>query len=164
MFLVSVLVYSNAYHDYYYSFSAVIATHHMMAQSTALATAFIYLAAVQLIITLSYCSVENVYCVTPTATSCSSCPQNTNCATLSEYAQEAKRYFTSDTTMVFLPGDHTLDTNITVVWEDNACNFLNFESCSFVFAHQMEIIMLRPAVPLSFNLIGPLQELILVEA
>ena len=64
---------------------------------------------------LSYCSAENVYCVTPTATSCSSCPHNsTHCTTLSEYAQEAEMYFTSNTTMVFLPGDHTLDTNITV--------------------------------------------------
>ena len=68
-----------------------------------------------LINTLSYCSAEKVYCVTPTATSCSFCPQNsTNCTTLSEYAQEAELYFTSNTTMVFLPGDHTLDTNITV--------------------------------------------------
>ena len=64
---------------------------------------------------LSYCSAENVYCVTPTVTSCSSCPHNsTNCTTLSEYAQEAELYFTSNTTMVFLPGDHTLDMNITV--------------------------------------------------
>ena len=47
--------------------------------------------------TLSYCSAENVNCVTPTATSCSSCPQNsTNCTTLSEYAQEAELYFTSN--------------------------------------------------------------------
>ena len=67
-----------------------------------------------LINTLSYCSAENVYCVTPTATSCSSCPHNTHCDTLSEYAQEAEMYFTSDTTMVFLPGDHVLDKNITV--------------------------------------------------
>ena len=57
---------------------------------------------------------ENVYCVTPTATSCLSCPHNTHCATLSENAQEAEVYFTSDTTIVFLPGDHALDTNITV--------------------------------------------------
>ena len=63
---------------------------------------------------LSYCSAENVYCVTPTATSCSSCPHNNHCATLSEYAQEAELYFTSNTTMVFLPGDHVLDRNITV--------------------------------------------------
>ena len=63
----------------------------------------------------SYCSAENVYCVTPTATSCSSCPHNsTHNATLSEYAQEAKMYFTSNTTMVFLPGDHVLDRIITV--------------------------------------------------
>ena len=64
---------------------------------------------------LSHCSAENVYCVTPTPTSCSSCPHNSaNCTTLSEYAQEAELYFTSNTTMVFLPGNHTLDTNITV--------------------------------------------------
>ena len=75
---------------------------------------FNVLAAALLINTLSYCSAENVYCVTPTATSCSSCPHNTHCATLSEYAQEAELYFTSNTTMVFLPGDHVLDRNITV--------------------------------------------------
>ena len=76
---------------------------------------FIVLVAALLISTLSCCSAENVYCVTPTATSCSSCPHNsTNCTTLSEYAQEAELYFTSNTTMVFLPGDHTLDMNITV--------------------------------------------------
>ena len=64
---------------------------------------------------LSYCSAENVYCVTPTATSCSSCPHNSpNCTTLSEYAQEAELYFTSNTTLVFLLGDHVLDRNITV--------------------------------------------------
>ena len=68
-----------------------------------------------LINTLSYCSAENVYCVTPTATSCSSCPHNSaNCTTLSEYAQEAELYFTSNTTMVFLPSDHALNVNITV--------------------------------------------------
>ena len=83
---------------------------HMMAQS------ILVLVAALLISTLSYCSAENVYCVTPTATSCSSCPHDsTNCTTLSEYAQEAELYFASNTTMVFLPGDHTLDTNITVV-------------------------------------------------
>ena len=70
---------------------------------------------VALLIVTSYCSAENVYCVTPTATSCSSCPHNsTHCATLSEYAQETEMYFTSNTTIVFLPGDHVLDRNITV--------------------------------------------------
>ena len=68
-----------------------------------------------LINTLSYCSAEKVHCVTPTANSCSSCPHNLiHCATLSEYAQNAEMYFTSATTMVFLPGDHVLDRNITV--------------------------------------------------
>ena len=78
-------------------------------------TPFIFvLMAALLINTLSYCSAGNVYCVTPTATSCSSCPHNTHCATLSEYAQETEMYFTSNTTIVFLPGEHFLDTNITV--------------------------------------------------
>ena len=72
------------------------------------------LVAVLLINTLSHCSTEKVYCVTPIAASCSSCPHNNHCATLSEYAQEAELYFTSNTTMVFLQGDHTLDMNITV--------------------------------------------------
>ena len=83
----------------------------MMAQSTP----FLVLVAPLLINTL-FCSAENVYCVTPTATSCSSCPHNSaNCTTLSEYAQEAELYFTSNTTLVFLPGDHALNMNITVV-------------------------------------------------
>ena len=77
-------------------------------------TPSIVLVASLLISTLSHSSAENEYCVTPTATSCSSCPHNTHCATLSEYAQESELYFTSNTTMVFLPGRHALHTNITV--------------------------------------------------
>ena len=78
-------------------------------------TSFLALVAALLINTLSYCSAEKMYCVTPTTTSCSSCPHNSiHCSTLAEYAQEAKLYFTSNTTMVFLPGDHVLDTNIKV--------------------------------------------------
>ena len=79
-----------------------------MAQSVVLVVAL-------LIGVLYYCSAENVYCVTPTPTSCSSCPHNSiHCATLSEYAQEVETYFSSNTTMVFLSGVHALATNITV--------------------------------------------------
>ena len=98
-----------AYACYQLQISAVLQLlQHMMY------TTFVVLVAALLINTLSCCSGENVYCVTPTATSCSSCPHNTHCATLSAYAHEAGLYFTSNTAMVFLPGDHTLDTNITV--------------------------------------------------
>ena len=82
--------------------------------------------------TFSCCSAENVYCVTPTVTSCSSCPHNNHCATLSEYAQEAEVYFTSNTTIVFLPGDHTLDTNITVantLWQVYILCCAGYTSC-----------------------------------
>ena len=89
---------------------------------------FIVLVAALLTNTLSCCSAENVYCVTPTATSCSSCPHNNHCATLSEYAQEAELYFTSNTTMVFLAGDHVLVTNITVASVDRLT--MRGESCS----------------------------------
>ena len=67
------------------------------------------------LITTVSSSVENVYCVTPTPTTHKNCPHNsTQWATLTEYAQEAELYFTSNTTLVFLPGNHGLNTNITV--------------------------------------------------
>ena len=91
----------------------------MMLQSTPEAmihfTPFIDRVAALLLSTLSCCSSENVFCVTPTGTSCSTCTHiSTHYATLSEYAQQAKSYFTSNTTMVFMSGDHTLDVNVTV--------------------------------------------------
>ena len=113
-------------------------------------TPFIVIVAALLINTLSYCSAESVYCVTPTATSCSSCPQNSaNCTTLSEYAQEAELYFTSNTTVVFLPGEHVLDTNITVanvtrltMWgessSDNMATVVRSGSVGFTFTNMVD--------------------------
>ena len=78
-------------------------------------TQFIVHMVVLLLSSVSFCLAENVYCVRPTGTSCSPCPHKSfHCATLSEYAQQANLYFTSNSTMVFLPGDHTLGMNITV--------------------------------------------------
>ena len=77
-------------------------------------TPSIILVAALLLSTLSYCSGGKVYCVTPNATSCSSCPHSTNCTTLSKYAQDTELYFTSNTTMLFLSSYHALNTNITV--------------------------------------------------
>ena len=122
---------------------------HMMAWSVP----FTVLVAALLINTLSYCSAENVYCVAPTTTSCSSCPHNSaNCSTLSEYAQEAETYFTSNTTMVFLPGDHTLDVNITVanvagltMWgefsSDNRATIVRKGSVGFSFTYMVNFII-----------------------
>ena len=63
-----------------YKSSPFLQSLHMMAQSAP----FIVLVAA-LLNTLSYSFAGNVYCVTHTATSCSSCPHNsTHCATLSE--------------------------------------------------------------------------------
>ena len=114
-------------------------TELMMAQ-------LIILVAALFINAVLHCSAENVYCVTPTVTSCSSCPHNsTNCTTLSEYAQEAELYFTSNTTMVFLPGDHSLDANITV---DNVAKLtLHGESSS----ENIATVVCNGSVGLSFT-------------
>ena len=58
--------------------------------------------------TLSQC---NTYYIIPTP--CWPCPTNHG-LTLSEYAQQADRLSAANTTMVFLPGDHFLDTHIVV--------------------------------------------------
>ena len=113
-----------------------------MAQSTP----FIFvLVAVLLVNTLSYCSAENVYCVTPTATSCSSCPHSNHCATLSEYAQETELYFTSNTTMVFLPGDHVLDRTITVT------NVARLTMCGEFPSDNMATVVRNGSVGFSFT-------------
>ena len=106
-------------------------------------TASLVLVAVLLI---NSCSAENVYCVTPTAISCSFCPRNsTHCATLSEYGREAKSYFTSNTTMVFLPGQHTLDLNITVTNVARLTMRRNFS------ANDVAMIVCNGSVGLSFS-------------
>ena len=124
----------------------------MVAQSAS----FVALVAALLINTLSYCSAKNVYCVTPTANSCSSCPHDTHCATLSEYAQEAELYFTSDTTMVFLPGDHVLDRNTIVAnvsrltmrgesSSDNIATIVRNGSVGFSFTNMVDFNILSLA-------------------
>ena len=111
----------------------------------AISIPFIALVGALLINALSYCSAENVYCVTRTATSCSSCPHNsTHCTTLSQYAREAELYFTSNTTMVFLPGDHVLDTNITVA------NVARLTMCGDA-SHNIANIVCSGSVGLSFT-------------
>ena len=106
----------------------------------------VVLVAALIINTLSYCSSENVYCVTPTATSYSSCLHNSiHCATLSEYAQKAELYFTSNTTMVFLPGNHTLDTNITVL------NATRLTMCGESSSGNRATVVCKMSVGLSFT-------------
>ena len=64
-----------------------------------------------LVTALPFCTAQTTYYVKPTPdTPCLRDP----CHTLSEYVSESEQYFTSNTTMVFLPGDHTLQDDITV--------------------------------------------------
>ena len=113
----------------------------MMSHST-----LIVLLAALLFCTFSYCSAENVYCVTPNATSCSSCPRNsTHCTTLFEYAQKTELYFTSNTTMVFLTGDHTLDINITVA------NITRLTMCGQFFSGGLPTVVCNGSVGISFT-------------
>ena len=50
--------------------------------------------------------------VKPDNTSFMSCPAGQLCLTLDQYAQEAVEYFTTGSTFLFLPGNHTLQTTI----------------------------------------------------
>ncbi len=70
-----------------------------------------------LLLTLSplpLASAQDTYYVRPTGSEAT--PPCEDCLTLSEYAREASTYFDSDNlTLVFLPGEHSLDT--TIVFE-----------------------------------------------
>jgi hypothetical protein len=61
---------------------------------------------------LPSCSTENTYYVTPTPDT--QCPGEP-CHTLSQYVEQDFKKFDSNTTLVFLPGDHTL--NHTILFE-----------------------------------------------
>ena len=64
-----------------------------------------------LLTVLPSCAAQNTYYVKPTPdTPCLGGP----CYTLSEYVSQSERYFTSNTTMILLPGEHALQDNITV--------------------------------------------------
>ena len=59
------------------------------------------------------CTAQSTYYVKPTPDT----PRHGDpCHTLSKYVSESKRYLISNTTMAFLPGDHTLHDNITVIY------------------------------------------------
>ena len=60
---------------------------------------------------LCMCTAQNTYYVKPTpSTPCQEDP----CNTLSQYVSETEQYLTSNTTVVFLPGEHVLQYNVTV--------------------------------------------------
>ena len=59
---------------------------------------------------LPSCSTENTYYVTPTPDA--PCPGEP-CHTLSQYVEQDFKKFDSNTTLVFLPGDHTLNHTIS---------------------------------------------------
>jgi len=64
-----------------------------------------------LLFLLTTCSGNTTYYLKPTSDT--QCPAHP-CLTLSEYAQQPYPYGTSNTTLLLLPGDHTLTVNFTV--------------------------------------------------
>ena len=64
---------------------------------------------------------------------------------LHEYAQEAELYFTSDTTIVFLPGDHVLNVTITVV------NVTRLTMCGESSSGNRATVVCNGSVGLSFS-------------
>ena len=70
-----------------------------------------------LLVHFTTCSDHTTHYIKPTANV--PCPADP-CLTLSEYAQQIHHYLTSNTTLLFLPGDHVLSVNFTV---ENVSNF-----------------------------------------
>ena len=70
-----------------------------------------------LLVHFTTCSDHTTHYVIPTANT--PCPAD-RCLTLSEYAQQTHHWLTSNTTLLFLPGDHVLSVNFTV---DNVSDF-----------------------------------------
>ena len=64
-----------------------------------------------LLVHFTTCSDHTTHYVKPTANT--PCPADP-CLTLSEYAQQTHHWLTSNTTLLFLPGDHVLSVNFTV--------------------------------------------------
>ena len=64
-----------------------------------------------LLVHFTTCSDHTTHYVKPTANT--PCPANP-CLTLSEYAQQTHHWLTSNTTLLFLPGEHVLSVNFTV--------------------------------------------------
>jgi len=93
------------------SFS-VSGLHKSMARSPRM-----IMATLLLLVRFATCSDHTTQYVKPTANT--PCPAHP-CLTLSEYAQQTHRYITSNTTLLFLPGDHVLSVNFTV---KNVSNF-----------------------------------------
>ena len=71
---------------------------------------------------LPSCSTEITYYVTPTPDT--QCPGEP-CHTLSQYAEYDFKNFSSNTTLVFLPGDHTLNHTISFGLTDTLSNWRN---------------------------------------
>ena len=72
-----------------------------------------------LVLTLALLSAIQLVCSAPESTYYirpapdTPCPAEP-CLTLSEYAQGIDHFFTSNTTLVFLPGDHSLDRDVVI--------------------------------------------------
>ena len=64
-----------------------------------------------LLVHFTTCSDHTTHYIKPTANTLYPADP---CLTLSEYAQQTHYYLTSNTTMLFLPGDHVLNVNFTV--------------------------------------------------
>ena len=64
---------------------------------------------------------------------------------LSEYAHEAEMYFTSNTTMLLLPGDHVLDINITIG------NVARLTMCGVSFSDRIATVVRNGSVGFSFT-------------
>ena len=96
------------------------------------------------LLVLLFCSLaagfaQNIYYVkSSTMTQCPGEP----CRTLAEYAQQQEQYFTDNTTMVFLQGDHALQADISIM---NVTNFMFLGNSTTLPQITSRIVCTKPA-------------------
>ena len=75
--------------------------------------------ALLLLFILPLCSAQNTYYVLPTPDTPCPVPEPGGCCVLSECVEQSDRYFTSNTMLVFLHGNHILDELVHVEGVNN---------------------------------------------
>ena len=87
---------------------------------------------------LSMCSGQNTYYVSSTTDS--ACP-STPCLNFSQYIYNSETYFTSNTTLIFRPGDHVVETNVVIA----NVNTLKLLGSKFIDGLSTRILCTPPA-------------------
>ena len=84
------------------------------------------------------CTAQNTYYA---SSSTDSACQLTTCLNFFQYIENSETYFTSNTTFIFSPGDHIVETNVAIV----NVNALKLIGSNFLGGRKTQILCTLPA-------------------